>query len=359
MLVAAIGSVVIVWRARWATTIRAALWRSSWFRLGLRKSWALLSGQSGPTVLSPVSVARFEDAGHTIRFLITIQENQRWWVGLDWTSALLPGERPIWCSATLDSLPPPSNFVLPEPTCVFIGDGKGGLVKRTASWVWEEEEWKVIVRKEVGTRRVEKELPVLKEDTSAHTNRLGRAKQKVYEATARLKKSQEGDSGDAETMPVSAASSTDSDAFQDEDATHAKDEDECYTDSDGWVYGDNKWKATSSSGGLGKVIKLVYTMQLLSLTVLIQYTRFRKWTRIAILMESIEPASVDEARDYAAKQHEAANAPTESRMRAESISGSRASVDLIGRPSLEENDEEDTGLRNRLKAAIRKSTTIS
>lgn len=255
-----IGTIVLVWRADWASTVRASLWRSSWFRVGLRRTWTLLTGQTDPPVLSQASTIQVENAGRSMRFLISIQENQRWWVGLDWTSALVPGERPAWCSATLESLPPPSNFTLAEATCVFIGDGKGGLVKRTASWAWEEEEWKVIVRKEVGTRRVEKELPVLKEDTSEHANRLGRAKQKVYEATTKLKKSQEGDSGDGEVMPMSAASSTDSESHQDDDVSHAGDKDECYTDNDGWVYGDNKWKATSSSGGLGKVIMLIFSL---------------------------------------------------------------------------------------------------
>lgn len=42
------------------------------------------------------------------------------------------------------------------------------------------------------------------------------------------------------------------------------------TDSDGWVYADNKWEAPSPKGGLGK------------------YTRYRVWTRSAVLVEEIE-----------------------------------------------------------------------
>jgi len=42
-----------------------------------------------------------EDAGEdregsAVFFRFEIQENQRWWMGLDWTSALLPQERPSW-----------------------------------------------------------------------------------------------------------------------------------------------------------------------------------------------------------------------------------------------------------------------
>lgn len=35
-------------------------------------------------------------AGEPIYFKFEVHENQRWWMGLDWTSALLPQERPSW-----------------------------------------------------------------------------------------------------------------------------------------------------------------------------------------------------------------------------------------------------------------------
>lgn len=37
-----------------------------------------------------------EKAGEPIYFKFEVHENQRWWMGLDWTSALLPQERPSW-----------------------------------------------------------------------------------------------------------------------------------------------------------------------------------------------------------------------------------------------------------------------
>jgi hypothetical protein len=30
-------------------------------------------------------------------FRFEVMENQRWWLALDWTSTLAPGDRPIWC----------------------------------------------------------------------------------------------------------------------------------------------------------------------------------------------------------------------------------------------------------------------
>lgn len=57
---------------------------------------------------------------------------------------------------------------------------------------------------------------------------------------------------------------------EDEQRKRSQTSDERYTDADGWVYGDNKWENTSDRGGMGK------------------YTRFRRWTRIAVLREETE-----------------------------------------------------------------------
>jgi len=54
-----------------------------------------------------------------------------------------------------------------------------------------------------------------------------------------------------------------------------KDE-EMFTDADGWMYADNKWEGASARGGMGK------------------YTRFRRWTRIAILSETVELVGLGE-----------------------------------------------------------------
>ena len=37
------------------------------------------------------------EEGEDVQVQFTVFENQRWWVGLDWTHALLPGERASWC----------------------------------------------------------------------------------------------------------------------------------------------------------------------------------------------------------------------------------------------------------------------
>ncbi|CCM04364.1 uncharacterized protein FIBRA_06536 [Fibroporia radiculosa] len=62
----------------------------------------------------------------------------------------------------------------------------------------------------------------------------------------------------------------------DGDAEDERQDGDMFTDADGWVYGDNKWEGASGKGGMGK------------------YTRFRRWTRIAVLSEIVEPVGPGE-----------------------------------------------------------------
>jgi Integral peroxisomal membrane peroxin len=144
-----------------------------------------------PTPVGTADAARGADITVTtqLRFTFTVYENQRWWMGLDWTAALLPGERPSWCSALQAPLPPPAAFALPAPTTAFLSVDSvpNAREKRTATWVWTEPEWRVVVGREGETL------------------------------------------ADAEGM------------------------EKLETDADGWVYGDNKWESHSGKGGLGKV----------------------------------------------------------------------------------------------------------
>ena len=197
-----------------------------------------------------------------LRFLFTVYENQRWWVGLDWTAALLPGERPSWCSASQLPLPPPSTFSLPSPTTSFVPVGKHGRAKRLARWTWEEPEWRVVVRKEGpdGLRRVEKTPPKDK-DTPDDTG-----------TAARMLRAARGKDTSASGPSESTERDKKTPADQSVPGPYIipAHEDDIVTDPEGWVYGDNKWDGASGKGGMGK------------------YTRYRRWTRIAILTETVE-----------------------------------------------------------------------
>lgn len=284
--IAIAGTLVLIHRAHWARNARAALARSAHLRWASYHLYALLSGAplpAPPTPSPPPEYASRPASGATVyttapshpdddpsaprpspplRFLFTVYENQRWWVGLDWTAALLPGERPSWCSASQLPLPPPSTFSLPSSTTSFVPVGKHGRAKRVARWTWEEPEWRVVVRKEGhdGLFRVEKTPPKDKEspDDSGTAARMLRAARRRDSSGSGPSESPERDKKPPADQHVPDPSII---------SAH---EDDIVTDPDGWVYGDNKWEGASSKGGMGK------------------YTRYRRWTRIAILTEIIE-----------------------------------------------------------------------
>jgi hypothetical protein len=83
-------------------------------------------------------------------FRFELQENQRWWMGLDWTSALLPQERPSWCDAYLNPSSPPSGFSLPPDSTMYLPEPRkgdpGGRTKRVSRWRWLDEDWSVVKR---------------------------------------------------------------------------------------------------------------------------------------------------------------------------------------------------------------------
>ncbi|KZV80509.1 hypothetical protein EXIGLDRAFT_732733 [Exidia glandulosa HHB12029] len=262
VLLAILGTLVITWRAPWARSLRSIFAASAYTRHAVARCWSVLSGEPMPQpMLESLSLstrAEDEEQGPRVRFLFTVYENQRWWVGLDWTAALVPSERPSWCSSNQQPVAPPSVFVLPPMTTVYADDGKGGRVKRTARWTWEEGEWKVVVRREVNgapeVRRVEKQPLFVQEDAQAGS----KLAKKLKDAMASPSTSQD----------LSALGSSDA---KEGAESHARVEhEEFLTDADGWTYFDNKWESPSNKGAIGK------------------FTRYRRWTRIACLSESVE-----------------------------------------------------------------------
>jgi hypothetical protein len=193
VLVGLLGTIILTYHAPFARLLRAALWRSAFVRWAVYHFWAELTGipVTSPIPIPPAVMSQNANATVTahVRFTFTVYENQRWWMGLDWTAALLPGERPSWCSASQAPLPPPAAFALPAPTTAFLPvDGAPDTrEQRTATWAWADPEWRFVVRRE----------------GESHVDVEG-----------------------AETIE---------------------------TDADGWVYGDNKWESHSGKGGLTKV----------------------------------------------------------------------------------------------------------
>ncbi|KAF9467248.1 integral peroxisomal membrane peroxin-domain-containing protein [Collybia nuda] len=261
VLVALAGTAFLTARSPPSILILSTLHRSAWVRLSLAYLVALLTGHPlPPRALSYQPLSTSPAPVPSLRFLFTLYENQRWWMGLDWTAALLPAERPSWSSAAHHPLSPPTAFTLPEPTSVFLPNPSGpGRIKRTATWTWEEPEWRVLVRKDGAgaPTRVERPLPSPRDETSQNGSRLLKAAGKMREAGVL------GSGPDPES-PLSEAA-----------PEPPEEENALTTDPDGWVYGDNKWEGLSCKGGMGKAR-------------LFHYTRHRRWTRVAVVSETVE-----------------------------------------------------------------------
>ena len=163
-------------------------------------------------------------------------------MGLDWTAALLPAERPSWCSVTHEPVSPPSAFTLPDPTTVFLKNGNGGRVKRTAKWRWEEGEWRVLVKKDGSATRLEKHVPIATPESPTGS--------RISKIAAKIKESR------IEVAEASASASGSNSAKTDDMYSSLEDANEdaaTSTDADGWVYCDNKWEGPSGSNRMGKV----------------------------------------------------------------------------------------------------------
>ncbi|XP_006460968.1 hypothetical protein AGABI2DRAFT_70177, partial [Agaricus bisporus var. bisporus H97] len=253
VIVALLGSVVLTYKAPWVRVLSSVLWRSALFRHLCYRLSAFLTGQAPPEYsVSNNSAALLSSSpqpASSLRFLFTVYENQRWWMGLDWTAALLPGERPSWCSPAFHPVSPPNAFTLPEPTTIYLPskDGKS-RIKRTAIWKWQEPEWTLLVRKEGSSpSRIQRTPPPLPVDEPVPLS--------------------PSSSSDAGTRLLKAAASKFKDSLPSDPEADLP---EPLTDPDGWVYGDNKWEGQSHRGGLGK------------------FTRYRRWSRIALVTEMVE-----------------------------------------------------------------------
>lgn len=193
-----VGLTGLLWEAPWFAVIRRALWASLLVRRTVRFGVRLLqgdiryasteakSGQKDIGILarlqtarvlskadvaltaSPVATtssasadgtprARSRSADKTsgvgkalastqpqqsveIQYLFTIYENQRWWIGLEWTQALLPNERPSWSDPTHAACTPPGSFQLPASTTVIVAS-EG--VRKVYVWKWLDSEWRI------------------------------------------------------------------------------------------------------------------------------------------------------------------------------------------------------------------------
>ncbi|WFD36752.1 hypothetical protein MCUN1_003639 [Malassezia cuniculi] len=255
-----VGLIALTWCAPWAKLLRMTLWRSAIFRHSILSVLSLLSGSETLALAwrtsRPFHRREKKKVGsvqeYETRFEFAIFENQRWWIGLDWTAALLPNERPSWSDSDNNPVAPPAAFTLPRPSRSYTPSQQHpGLVdSRVSEWRWVDPEWTVDGAQFI-TSTVYKPHDVETDE------------KRVREANA-----------------TGAAAVTDAtDRHHEEAQALALDEDvpglarnpvTMSVDPEGWEYGDNSWDKLSKTNGIGR------------------YTRRRRWIRRAVLVQTVE-----------------------------------------------------------------------
>lgn len=141
-VVLVLGTVGLMWHSRPTRVARTILWRSR----SIRSVTALVTGlrfAGLPSTVTPLPPRRKIDAaalaatGNSskdggIRFTFTVYENQRRWLGIGWTAAMLLHERQAWTDEHNNSCLEPDEFKVPE--------SDSGSTK----WLWVPgSEWRV------------------------------------------------------------------------------------------------------------------------------------------------------------------------------------------------------------------------
>lgn len=341
-LLLVVGTLALTWCSPWLALIRHALWRSAMVRRSIRSTIALLSGtstgyeghfthlgpdadrdpfhsaaaaQSNSTEKSTGSGAAKKDekAAQNITrhedviYQFTVFENQRWWVGLDWTAALLPQERPSWSDESNNPVLPPSSFSLPPARMTLkptpTSSNPKSHVRRLVKWQWIDPEWSVAGRDGIPVLAAGRSngtdpslsppgspTPSSKSGGSRRLSSLSGTLFSQSSASTSFSLSNVEDDSSSTTTEVAPSSSSDPkllDNHRRQSSSAASDVLPADltlldVDAEGWQYGDNGWEKMSRKAGMGR------------------YTRRRRWIRRAVLVEIVE-------RDYVPEAGEAEN----------------------------------------------------
>jgi hypothetical protein len=157
-----VGTFGLVWHSPWFKFIRYVLMQSALFRgftslicvyvLGGNLSQ---QGERGFSVGALIRKAKEQQkkkantnkdetkTSTDLIFRFVIYENQRWWLGLDWTTNLFLNERPAWSDEYNEPTSPKSSFELPPPSTTIIETPEDPKVqiKKTMEWKWDDPDW--------------------------------------------------------------------------------------------------------------------------------------------------------------------------------------------------------------------------
>ncbi|CAI2164075.1 16976_t:CDS:2 [Funneliformis geosporum] len=150
-----IGTFGLVWHSPWFKFIRYVLMQSDLFRgiisLLFGYVWGgniLKQGERGFSVGALIRKAKEQQSklvGKKVEenrtstdliFRFVLYENQRWWLGLDWTTNLFLNERPAWSDEYNEPTSPNNSFQLPPPSTEILEEPNSGFRRYTRRRKW-------------------------------------------------------------------------------------------------------------------------------------------------------------------------------------------------------------------------------
>ncbi|RUS29316.1 integral peroxisomal membrane peroxin-domain-containing protein [Jimgerdemannia flammicorona] len=111
---------------------------------GRRSTWGFQTGdgkQEEANKSATTTVPKVKETDLIFRFVM--YENQRWWLGLDWTNNLLPSERLPWTDEYGEPTPSKSRFTLPPLTHTTTPHPTDPTlqIRKTMAWSWADPDW--------------------------------------------------------------------------------------------------------------------------------------------------------------------------------------------------------------------------
>ncbi|KAG0268761.1 peroxisome- protein [Actinomortierella ambigua] len=96
-----------------------------------------------PTVYKTSTGYDIEEDHATMYYKFVLYENQRWWLGLEWTPMMLPNDRAPWTDDHLEPTPSKSAFQLPPPHIVHeaVAGQPDKVLRKSQEWRWLDTHW--------------------------------------------------------------------------------------------------------------------------------------------------------------------------------------------------------------------------
>ncbi|KAF8931800.1 integral peroxisomal membrane peroxin-domain-containing protein [Dissophora ornata] len=171
-IIAIVGSVAICWRAPWFAVLWAVMMKLQLFspllqlipywpfrpelastyrkkrRFSVKDIISRAIGQrkkADPEAYKTSTGYDIEEDHATMYYKFVLYENQRWWLGLDWTPMMLPNDRAPWTDDHLEPTQSKSSFQLPPPHVAHeaIPGQPNKVLRKSQEWRWLDPHWRL------------------------------------------------------------------------------------------------------------------------------------------------------------------------------------------------------------------------